>query len=369
MRDPLRWSISLGRWGIPTVRLHVFFLVFAAATYFLCLGGSSHNTVGLAGTATLAMVVLLVSVLVHEWSHWLVAHRYAIAPDTLVIGPLGGVSEWPDTSVSPGTLASLLAGPAANLLIAIVCAVILQVTAPPAAWLPLLNPLIPAWTETATPLVQQGLQLTLWINWLLFLANLLPAFPFDGGRILRAGLRVVRPTWPERRLVEIVYWNAVLLSALIMAAALFLLKFEDYTVLPTSFALLLLSVVLLVSARRDVDNSKDAVVSVVVDTELEGPWPGGSEADELEEDDFAEEDLDDDEYAEERTPEDEPWLQTPMIEDRDRAPEEVEAEEERLVDAILSRLHTLGIASLSPEERGLLERVSARYRSRLGRRT
>ncbi len=368
MRDPFRWSISLGRWGVPTVRLHVFFIVFAAATYFLCLGGSGSNTAGLAGTATLAIVVLLASVLAHEWSHWLVAHRFAIAPDTLVIGPLGGVSEWPDTSVSKGALASMLAGPAANVMIALVCAVILQVIAPPAEWLPLLNPLIPAWAETTTSLAQQGLQLTIWINWLLFLANLLPAFPFDGGRILRASLHIARPNWQESRVVEIVFWTAVFLSALIMVAALFLLKFEDYTVLPTSFALLLLSVVLLVSARRDVDNSKDELVSAGLDTELEERWLESSEADELEEDDFAVEDLDD-EYAEERTLEDEPWLQTPMIERRAPAPEEVEAEEERRVDAILSRLHSQGLESLSSEERELLERVSARYRSRLGRRT
>ena len=154
-----------------------------------------------------------------------------------------------------------------------------------------------------------------------------------------------------------------------MVAALVLINPSESAVFPPSFALLLLAVVLLVSARRDIDNSGIAAESTVYDTELEDPWPPGSEADELEEDDFAEEDLDDDEYAEERTPEDEPWLQNPMIERRDPAPEEVEAEEERLVDDILSRLHTQGLESLSMEERELLERVSASYRSRLGRRT
>ena len=36
MRDPFQWSIGLGRWGGVTVRLHVFFLAFAAATFYFC---------------------------------------------------------------------------------------------------------------------------------------------------------------------------------------------------------------------------------------------------------------------------------------------------------------------------------------------
>jgi 2-oxo-4-hydroxy-4-carboxy--5-ureidoimidazoline (OHCU) decarboxylase len=47
----------------------------------------------------------------------------------------------------------------------------------------------------------------------------------------------------------------------------------------------------------------------------------------------------------------------------------MEAVEERLVDGILSRLHAHGIDSLTADERALLHRVSARYRSRLGKRT
>ena len=44
---------------------------------------------------------------------------------------------------------------------------------------------------------------------------------------------------------------------------------------------------------------------------------------------------------------------------------QIEADEEDRVDGILARVHERGIESLSKEERALLERVSARYRSRL----
>ena len=49
--------------------------------------------------------------------------------------------------------------------------------------------------------------------------------------------------------------------------------------------------------------------------------------------------------------------------------EEIEAAEERQVDGILSRLHAHGMDSLTADEHALLGRVSARYRSRLGKRT
>lgn len=364
MRDPFRWSISLGRWGVPTVRLHVFFLVFAAATYFLCWQDVDSASGNLIGMATAALTVLLISVLVHEWSHWLVANRFGLAPNTMVIGPLGGVSPWPQPDASAGGLLSMLAGPLANLGICLLSLLALRAVAPHLQLVELLNPLKLVWSEPTTGL--QGLQLTFWINWLLFLVNLLPAYPFDGGHILRSVLMVARPDWEERRLTEVVFWTAAGLSALMMAVALVLLKTEADPIFPTSLALLLLAVVLLVSARRDAEQATRAVIDDVYDTELEEPWPadsalGSRERRRAQVDRAVEED--------EGRDDDEPWLSALELDDRQPVQKEVEAEEERQVDAILSRLHNQGLESLTPEERALLERVSARYRSRLGRRS
>ncbi len=369
MRDPFRWSISLGRWGTPTVRLHIFFIIFAASTLFLCWQDSGHPAANLLGTAVIAMVVLLLSVLAHEWSHWLVAHRYAIAPDQLVIGPLGGISEWPNAPTSPGRLAGMAAGPVANLIICLGCIAVLRATAFPTDFLHWFNPLEPAWAVGSPPLGRQTLQLTLWINWLLFVANLLPAFPFDGGHILRAAICAARPNWTCRRVAGIVFWIAVVLSAAIMSIALILLKREVDTVFPTSFALILLAVVLLVSARRDADNLGNPIAPEAEGTEREDPWRRERRAAELEEDDFDQDELDEETFEEGLGAEEEPWVSSPAAEDRQPVPEEIEAMEELLLDPILSRLHSEGLDSLTREERDLLERVSARYRSRLGRRT
>ena len=193
MRDLFQWSISLGRWGATTVRLHLFFLIFAAATLYLCWQDTSLH---MAGLTTLALTLLLLSALAHEWGHWLVAHRMGTAPDTLVIGPLGGASDWRQTADRRGGLLSVLAGPATNLLICGLILALLGWITTERHFLQLLNPLVPVWSELETPVVQQVLQLAFWINWLLFLVNLMPAYPFDGGHILHTVLRAVRPHWP-----------------------------------------------------------------------------------------------------------------------------------------------------------------------------
>jgi hypothetical protein len=58
------------------------------------------------------------------------------------------------------------------------------------------------------------------------------------------------------------------------------------------------------------------------------------------------------------------WLQQRQ-EMKERRLREMEAEEERRVDEVLIRVKEFGIDGLSPEERSLLHRVSARYRNRL----
>jgi hypothetical protein len=262
----------------------------------------------------------------------------------------------------------MLAGPAANLALCVVSAVFLMALSP--QWEPrLLNPLEPAWTERASSLAEQGLQLTLWINWLLVLVNLLPAYPFDGGRILSSALHALWPDRDKRWVADIVFWCAVGTSGAIMLVALVLWKQEaGSAIFPVSFALMLVSVVLLVSARRDLDNMIRTVLPAAPDDEPEDDWPptGGANS-------FEHATADDTPAAGMMEPEDdndseeESWESPSRTGATPPTLEEIEAAEEQQVDGILSRLHTGGWSSLSTEERRLLHRVSARYRSRMGR--
>ncbi|MFO7907503.1 MAG: metalloprotease [Planctomycetota bacterium] len=379
MRDPFRWSINLGCWGIPRVRLHVFFVAFAAATYFLSWQDSGDAAGNLAATATVAMVVLLLSALAHEWGHWVVAHRYGIAPLTLVVAPLGGVSRWPRRAAdSPGVTASLLAGPAANLLICLVGLAIVRLTWSDIELGELLNPLSPVWGGRSSSPVQRGVLLSIWINWLLFLVNLLPAFPFDGGGILRRLVSVLRPGWTRNRVVETVFWGAVSLSTVLMALALILFKHEADAIFPTSYALLLLAVVLFLGARQEVEECAVQAGMLQGSEPMEGEDSGGRKPgwgpppnasstaskhdggtggrDVSNVPGFVEGTVDGETPAEE-------WDRAPDVAEL-RTDAELEAEEERRVDAILSRLHVGGLECLTGEEREVLQRASARYRSR-----
>ena len=127
--------------------------------------------------AVAATVGLLFSIVFHEMAHSLVARRYGMPIRGITLFIFGGVAEM--ASEPPSAKSELLmaaAGPAASLLLA---AAFLSLVALGGAW--------------NGPDAIQG---TLWylgfINGMLALFNLVPAFPLDGGRMLRAALWIWR---------------------------------------------------------------------------------------------------------------------------------------------------------------------------------
>lgn len=103
--------------------------------------------------------LLAVALLAHELGHALVARRLGVHVVDITIWPLGGMANIQDMTSRPAVEAPVaLAGPAVNLALAAACA------------------LLPGhWAAQAT-----------WLNLVLGAGNLLPAFPLDGGRVLRA---------------------------------------------------------------------------------------------------------------------------------------------------------------------------------------
>ena len=154
-------SWKLGRIAGIDLFLHPTFLL--VPLYILIQGG------GLLGLAF--AVLLFGSVVLHEYGHALAARKYGIGTADITLYPIGGVARLERMPRSAGPeLLIALAGPAVNLAIVAV------------AW-PLLQLIGPALRSVE---LVEALSAIVWINVGLLLFNMLPVFPMDGGRVLRA---------------------------------------------------------------------------------------------------------------------------------------------------------------------------------------
>jgi Zn-dependent protease/predicted transcriptional regulator len=173
----MKWRFHFTRIAGIDIYVHVTFFVLLA---FLLVAAYAEQGTWSAVIERFAFVVLLFSIVVmHEYGHVLAARRYGISTRDIVLYPIGGVAtleRMPDRPYQELIVA--LAGPAVNVVLAILLYGIntLIGNSPIPEVLP--------W-ETAT-LVQ-----LMWINILLVAFNMLPAYPMDGGRALRALLAMV----------------------------------------------------------------------------------------------------------------------------------------------------------------------------------
>jgi hypothetical protein len=217
----------------------------------------------------------------------------------------------------------------------------------------LLNPLAPEQLDGPTK-VMTLVKLTFWMNWTLLLLNLLPVFPFDGGAAFRAVLLV---KWPQlgRRGASWLVASLAKVAVAVGAVLAFAMPLDDgYGLVPLPFALILLCIFLYFSAQHEERRS------AAEEPDEEEPCSPSRLTPNLASLERAIEQSDDRSGPLQR------WKER-RRELRIRRQRALEAEEERCVDEILQRLHAHGMQALSPEDRALLDRVSARYRSRLSR--
>jgi Zn-dependent protease/predicted transcriptional regulator len=172
--------------GIP-VRLHftliiVFFLIaWTLASSFMPQYFPNLTTVQYWIMGAAGAIILFISVFLHELMHSAVALRYGIKVRQIILFIFGGVSEIPEeTRDFRKEFKIAIAGPAASFAIAGALAV---------SWW-LASQITPAGQELATTkqVVEGILLYGAIINTMLGGFNLIPAFPLDGGRLLRAGL-------------------------------------------------------------------------------------------------------------------------------------------------------------------------------------
>lgn len=171
-------SAELFRFKGIRVRVHWSFALLLAWVLY----GGVRAGMDRAHVLQQLVLVLLVftCVVLHEFGHALAAMRYGIRTRHITVLPIGGVASLERIPEKAGQeLVVAIAGPAVNLVIAAALALLLQVTGRP---LTLIDPT----TAPAGPgMLVRALMLT---NLGLLLFNLIPAFPMDGGRILRAFL-------------------------------------------------------------------------------------------------------------------------------------------------------------------------------------
>src|SRR5262249_3880126 len=283
MRDPMTWSLPLGRLIGVTIRVHLLFPIVALGL----IGRVAYldPRPGLWLEALLLMLLLFVSVLLHEFGHCFGARRMDRDASEVLLWPLGGLAFVDIPHTPRAHFVTAFAGPVVNLLLAGVTVLVLA----SASMLPSFNPLADPYTPTLynfaegryvgskagtgdlakyygfkdgdnwvsskedpsknddvtpaangkwmkgnkevtqvpllpsqvallTPKEGRGSPLVLyekdkiienikveaeavpyglwlvqlsrffWVNWMLFLLNLVPAFPLDGGRMLQAFL-------------------------------------------------------------------------------------------------------------------------------------------------------------------------------------
>lgn len=192
-------SLTLFRIFDIDVRVHWSFILILGYGAFIFSSGPAGPVTG-ALYGVLVIVLLFVCVTLHEFGHALVAQYYKIHVTNITLLPIGGVANlarMPDKPQQEFVIA--VAGPLVNVVLALLLVPFALVTVS----LEMRAGIIPAnpmqvLSNIQTPGVGNLLIYLIVTNVLLAVFNLLPAFPMDGGRILRAvlamGMARVRAT-------------------------------------------------------------------------------------------------------------------------------------------------------------------------------
>ncbi|MGD9629259.1 MAG: site-2 protease family protein [Pyrinomonadaceae bacterium] len=175
-------SIKIGRVLGIQLGLHYSWLIIAALVTLSLAGhlGSVNPEWGggvVWGTAVVTGVFFFASIILHEMGHALVARARGLPVKSITLFALGGVAMIEKESADPATEFWMgIAGPIVSVLIGVLC----LLSALAFGWVPETQMLSPQ-TPALAALVWLG-----YINIVLAIFNMLPGFPLDGGRVLRA---------------------------------------------------------------------------------------------------------------------------------------------------------------------------------------
>ena len=328
IRNPaLDFAFSLGSVGGITIRVSYFFpLLILVCLYRLGV------PLGLVISA-----LLVGSVLLHEFFHIWGARATGGSGDEIILWPLGGLAMVRTAPNTSARIITSLMGPVANLVVCLAC---LPATLRAGQVYDALYPLELPHVDLQANWGIAVQVLAFALNWTLFLVNLLPILPFDGGQVVLAILERQRSRLESRlRAIVISLFGGVIVafgglakdstSLVTLSTFIFLLNLDDFW--RTRLGMLMQSAGESDSGFMGYDFSQ-GYTSLERDDEGDG----------------------DDTQVQ-------PSISAREERRRKREAEERAAAEQRL-DELLDKVHKSGMDSLTEEERRFLQQASTRYR-------
>lgn len=171
------WSLRIGKFFGIEVFIHWTFWILIIWIFLMHLRMGDASTQGLWGV--LFILALFGCVVLHEFGHALTARRFGVQTKDITLYPIGGIASLEGMPEKPAQeLLVGLAGPAVNLLIALLIWVYLNAS----GQLPDLAVMSASHDMTDLPFLWS----LFFANLVLAVFNLVPAFPMDGGRVLRS---------------------------------------------------------------------------------------------------------------------------------------------------------------------------------------
>lgn len=169
----MSWSLNIGSVAGTAIRMHVTFLLFLAWIF-----GVNYFSGGpqVAWSSLLFVVLLFLCVLLHEFGHIFTARGFGVRTPDVILLPIGGVARLERIPEKPSEeFLIAIAGPAVNVVIALLLIAVGGAN--------LSAGHLSSTLEAANVSMVDRLAA---VNLFLALFNLIPAFPMDGGRVLRA---------------------------------------------------------------------------------------------------------------------------------------------------------------------------------------
>jgi stage IV sporulation protein FB len=395
MRDPMSWSIPVFRLFGIQVKVHIFFIVIALGLFLRELTLLQYDNVSWLDKFLLAVVVLFGTVLLHEFGHCFGARYMGGEAREILLWPLGGLAYVEVPHRWKALFVMVAAGPAVNVLICLVCAIGISAAGFVPSLNPLNVPLsgefsnyqdhrtyttpdrvklykpgteeeptrkeiearekdrniksTPKVTDSAAhsayvtdlgydrmvaPVWLVWLYRIFWLNWLLFLFNMIPAYPLDGGQLLQS---VVWARTDHRRGVVVAAYTGFAFAVVVLIVSL---------AVNESF-FLALSLFMLYSASMK-------LMQLEMD---EGPFGYDFSAG------YTSLEKDEEPLPQPKRPGPlKRWWEARKARKAAREAEERQKDEERM-DQLLEKIARSGQGSLTDEERQFLKRVSARKRN------